>query len=958
MNCKIYLYILILLSLNANLNAQIYPFRGYSIEDGLTENTVNAITQNTEGYVWIGTENGLNKFDGLDFETYFEIHGLQSNKIYSLFEDAESKLWIGTGKGINYLQNDSIYYTKDYASLDGMQILDIYQDKNEDMWFATANNGVWLLDENNGLTQYSKAHGLNSNQVNKIAETSNILWIATNNGLTGLYHGNIRTFTTKNGLPDNQIRDIITDEEDNLWIATKNGLAKYEDGNFELYAQQDSLKNNDIYALNIDLYKRIWLGTSGGISLFENNNFKNFSIENGLSAATIKTSMLDRDGNLWFGTVGGGVNLFLGDYFENYNTNNGLSNNVVTSFAESDDGLFWIGTYGGGINKFDGNAFTKIGIEQGLKDERIYALHKDSKDRVWVGMREGLAIIQNNQINNFQSARFPYKKIRHIYESSDGTIWISTYEDGLIRYKNNTFHQFTEQDGLADNTVLATIEDEDENLWIATYGGVSKFENGEFENYSVQDGLPNNAVMTITLDNKGKIWVSTFGGIAWFDGQKFKSITVDDGLPNRICYFIKQSVDGLYWIGTNNGLVSFDADKFYGDDPLEKDRAFNTLSKEQGLISDEMTQGAVFADLDGHLWVGSVEGTSHFIPDRYTEDTFAPNVKINDLIASGKLYEVQDKIKLAYDENTIEIFFSGINYTAPSKLVYALKLEGAENDWQRTSNRYARYPALPSGKYVFNVVARNSNGKWSEKATKLNIVIRDPFWQQWWFITLAIILLIGFVLFIYSYYKTTKQVEIERMRVRIASDLHDDVGASLTEIALNSDFIREMDTDPELKKILGAIGNQSRKIVTSLDDIVWSIDSRNDTIGDLTDRMQDYLLNVLSPKNMKIEYDFDDLKMQNKLPVILKENLYLIFKEAVNNIFKYSNGNLVQISMKTVDNSYIFTIFDNGDSGMGEKKTGHGLRNMKMRAKRINAKVDISHINGFTITVKGKLNIK
>ncbi len=957
MKNKIYLYLLIIAGLSAQVNAQVYPFRNYSIEDGLSEATVNAIAQGSEGYIWIGTEYGLNKFDGLEFENYFEIHGLQSNKVFALYEDKSNRLWIGTAQGLNYMEADSIYYSKEYSLLDGMKIVDIYNDKNDDLWFATTNNGAWFFDADNGLTQYSKAQGFKSSQVNKIAETSDVLWFATNNGLTGLYQGNVRTFTTQHGLPGNEIRDIIADEEDNLWIATDNGLAAYKNGGFEVYNGDEGLNNNDIYTLNIDFYKRLWVGTANGVSLFEGGRFKNFLIENGLSAANIHSSLTDRDGILWFGTVNGGINLFLGDYFENYNSENGLTSSVVTSFAENDDGLFWIGTNGGGINRFDGKTFNKIGVEQGLKDDKVYALHKDSQNRIWVGMREGLAIIKNEVITNFNENRFPYKKVRHISEAKNGAIWISTYEDGLIAHKNGAFKQFTSSDGLADNTVLSTVEDDYGNIWIATYGGVSKFDGEKFVNYTVQEGLPNNAVMDITLDAQNIVWVSTFGGIAWFDGGKFKSITVDDGLPNRVCYFIKQAKNGLYWIGTNNGLVSFDADNFYSDNFLEKDRAFNILSKEQGLISDELTQGAIFEDMGGHLWVGSVEGTSHFIPDKYIPSSIAPPVQISDVIASGKFYMPKDKIKLAYDENTIEIFFSGINYTAPNKLLYAFRLDGIEDTWQRTSSRYARYPALPSGNYVFNVAARNSNGTWSENITKMNIVIKVPFWQQWWFISLAAIMIIGLILFIYSYYRTTKQVEIERMRVRIASDLHDDVGASLTEIALNSDFIREMDTNPELKKILGAIGEQSRKIVTSLDDIVWSIDSRNDTLGDLTDRMQDYLLNVLSPKNMKIEYDFEELKMQNKLPVILKENLYLIFKEAVNNIAKYSNGDLVQISMQTTDNNYTFTIFDNGTSGMGGKKTGHGLRNMEMRAKRINAGVEISHNNGFTITIKGKLNV-
>jgi signal transduction histidine kinase len=283
-------------------------------------------------------------------------------------------------------------------------------------------------------------------------------------------------------------------------------------------------------------------------------------------------------------------------------------------------------------------------------------------------------------------------------------------------------------------------------------------------------------------------------------------------------------------------------------------------------------------------------------------------------------------------------------------------MEGVDPSWQRTMARVVKYPSLPNGEYTFLIHARNTNGSWSDQKTEITFFVNAPFWMQWWFILLVALGMIGIIWLFYNYYKARKLVDIERIRVRIASDLHDDVGASLTEVALQSDFLQASKIDLEFKQSLEQIGKQCRKIVTSLDDIVWSIDARNDTVGDLTDRMQDYILNVLEPKNFQVNYDFEDLKMENKLEVPVKENLYLIFKEAVNNISKYSNGDMVDISMNTENGNFKFQIHDNGTSGAGKKKTGHGLRNMDMRAKRIGADIDVSTKNGFTVLVSGKLN--
>lgn len=348
-------------------------------------------------------------------------------------------------------------------------------------------------------------------------------------------------------------------------------------------------------------------------------------------------------------------------------------------------------------------------------------------------------------------------------------------------------------------------------------------------------------------------------------------------------------------------------------------------------------------------------GFSRFYPDRYTVSQVPPKVHITGVNASGRNYQPDKEFKLSHRENYLEINYTGINFSAPNQILYEYRLSGIDPDWQRTNSRNVKYPSLPPGEYTFRIHGRNINGAWSPEVEKLEFVISAPFWLRWWFWVLIGSVIIGIIYLFYNYYRARKMIDIERMRVRIASDLHDDVGASLTEIALQSDFLQAGDVQGEIRKSLAQIGEQCRKIVSSLDDIVWSIDARNDTLGDLTDRMQDYVINTLEQKNMDVWYDFDNLNMDNKLPVSVKENVYLIFKEAVNNIAKYSNGDRVVIKMENQNGSFEFYILDNGTTGRGTKKTGHGLRNMEMRAKRIGADISISTENGFSITVNGKL---
>lgn len=953
---QIILPLLLVLGLSEMLTAQRYPFRSFSIEQGLSESVVYDIAQDDDGYIWLATGFGLNRYDGINFQNYFVEQGLNSNRLRSLLKDSKGRIWIGSESGVNYIKTDSIYYHSDYEALNNSTVISIYEDMLGDLWFGTDGNGVWHYSDGIQIAQYTTSNGMGDNRIRAIDEDEDgTLYFATRDGLTVLENGNFRTYRVDNGLPANRIRDVEVDQNGTVWIGTRNGLVKFEDQNFEVYDEQDGLINNLIRTVSVNDDGHLWIGTEGGISFFDGNGFKNFDVGSGLSNEIIYSSLIDLEENTWFGTFGGGVNYFTGDYFANYDTENGLTNNLVTSFAEDEQGRIWIATYGGGINIFDNGTLEPYQYNSLLPDNQIYTLFKDSKKDIWIGMREGLAKVVNQELVIIEDEEFPFRKVRNVMEASDGSYWISTYDDGIVRYKEGEYEQITAEEGIISNRVLDSVEGDDGSVWIATYGGVTRYLEGEFQSFAIQEGLPNNAVMNLMRDEDGTIWAATFGGIAWFDGLKFQSITVEDGLPDDVSYFIHKNSQGYYWIGSTAGVIRFEQETYFNSNERNRNLSFKILNKELGLITNELNLGAVYEDSQGSMWFGTVEGFSRFFPQRYEVSQVPPLVHITGVNASGREYEPDSEFKLSHRENYVEINYTGINYSAPNQILYEYRLSGIDPDWQRTNGRSVKYPSLPPGDYTFRIHGRNVNGAWSPDVEELKFVISAPFWMQWWFWILMASVVIGIIYLFYNYYRARKMIDIERMRVRIASDLHDDVGASLTEIALQSDFLQAGEVQGEIRKSLAQIGEQCRKIVSSLDDIVWSIDARNDTLGDLTDRMQDYVLNTLEKKNMDVWYDFDNLNMDNKLPVSVKENLYLIFKEAVNNIAKYSNGDRVIIKMENQNGSFEFYIFDNGSTGKGTKKTGHGLRNMEMRAKRIGADINIKTENGFSITVKGTL---
>ena len=931
------------------IKAQNLPFRNYSIEDGLSESVVNAIAQDEEGYLWVGTGYGLNQFDGFEFENYYMEDGLLNNSIQSLYLDRENRFWVGTEGGVNIVRKDSIHTIPALQPLESSTILSIYQDSQKGMWFTTDGEGVWHWDPNKNLTQYREVHGMGSNRVRAVVEDQQgIMWFATRDGLTMLEEGDFKTFTTQDGLPDNRLRDLVLLEDGTLWVASRGGLCKIANREATCFTEKDGLINNRIQSISKDENENLWLGTEEGVSHFSKGNFKSYSVDKGLANEMIHATHYDDEGNIWFGTFGGGVSIFLGDYVETYTIEEGLPNNVVTSIAEDHRGQFWVSTYGGGITKINDDELETLTTRDGLVDNKVYTLTADLQNRLFIGTRWGLSIYENNSFANFDETELPYRKIRAIFPLNAGNDFLlGTYGEGIIKYSNDSFNQFTEEDGLANNTVMSLEQTDDGSVWVATYGGVSVMKDSTFTNYTIEDGLPHNGVLDVLVDQKGELWVTTFGGIARFTDGGFEAITPADGLPDVVCYFIEQDERGIYWVGTNKGVIRFDYEAFKEQD--SERQIFKLITREQGLAANEMNAGASFKDSNGRLWFGSVGGVSIFDPLKEEVINAPPKVHINSIRVSGEQIPLKSQLNIGSDVHNITFEFIGISFSAPNQIKYRYRLKNSNEGWQETTQRSVHYSALMAGEYTFEVKAQNSDGQWSTNTAQVSFTIQAPFWLQWWFIVFILLVVIGIILFSYHYYRVKKMIEMERMRVRIASDLHDDVGSALTEIALQSDFLQTMQVSDKLEESLQQIGAQSRKIVSSLDDIVWSIDARNDTIGDLTDRMQDYINNVLSNSDIYYHLDGD---MNQKLEVPVKENLYLIFKEAVNNIAKHSNANRVDITLSVNGNEILLKIKDNGTEVTGSRKTGQGLKNMQMRAKRIDAEITFNNKNGFEVLIE------
>lgn len=940
------------------LSGQTMPFRSYSIQQGLSESVVHSLIQDDKGFIWAGTGFGLNRFDGVRFKHFYEEHGLPDNRVNAILQDSNKDFWLGTDSGAAFMKRDSISNPDHLQPLLESTVVDIFEDMEGNIWFATRGNGAWKLDSSKNLTNITNRFGFRGMDVRSFEQTNDgVIWIGTRDGLIRLHDDSFKLFTRDDGLPETRVRDLETDHLGRLWIGTEDGLVKMENGEFSHFHHHQGLNNHNIHSITVTEESTVWLGTEAGASFFDGERFTNYTREQGLTAVLVYKTMIDREGNVWLGTLGGGLNLFSGETFINYNVDTGLTNNVVTGFEEDHNGDIWIASYGGGVIRYDGDMMHYFGEQQGLNDSKIYCIYEDSRQRLWIGSRDGLHIYEEGRFQKVAAEIFPYGVVRKIHEIEEkpGTFWIATYNDGIIRFDGENYSKYDTGSGLLNNTVMDVKRDGEGHWWFATYGGAVRYDGDTFRHFTIGDGLPSNGVIQIHIDHKDRKWFSTFNGVSMLDGDEMVSMSGDQQ-TGIITYFTIQDKNKTFWSGTNRGLFRFDPDAFFeAETHTERIKTFKLFNQNQGLIADELNAGASFLASDGTIWLGTVEGLSHFFPDRVRINTTPPGIEFEEIMVSGKSYTSGSDYQFSHDQNFVQFDFVGLSFESPDRILYEYRLSGLDEGWQTTRERMVRYPSLTPGQYQFRVRAYNADGVVSRETASFEFTIKPPFWLQWWFIGLLAAAVGALILFYYRYFKATKQIDIERMRVQIASDLHDDVGSSLTELALQTDFLRAGKVSEELRDTLKQLGDQSRKIVSSLDDIVWSIDARNDTAGDLTDRMQDYVNHIFRSGEPEVLYKFEKVRMDEKLPVHVKENIYLIFKESINNIAKHSDATEVEVVFSLNGKEYELRIKDNGTITNGQKKTGQGLRNIAMRAERIDANLELNKNGGYEVKVKGNI---
>lgn len=766
-----------------------------NFDDGLSDNNLSAILQDQKGFIWFGTKDGLNRYDGYNFKVFRndpnDVNSISNNTIDCLFEDKAGNLWIGTFAGINKLERETGHFLN-YSNHEPFRfnklkgdIYDITEDKKGNIWIGTAWMGVVVLNKSGVAYEFTSEdeglHKLSSNTVSSIVQDHDgTIWIGTTNGLNRVSSDLTKTELVElEGVMNAQsINDLLVDKQGNLWIATKAGLIFRDKASGELQYFFFDPKNpfdfgnqRNVLHLAENNEGFVFLGTARNGLIAINKKTKKWYQYQGegssnLSDNHIRTIHVDNAQSLWVGTNGHGINYsnsktnMFTSYVNTGRNKNGLGEGNITSFYKDSENRFWVSVDGNGLHLFDEKTrkFKQIlpsSSSNSANSNNIRSITEDNSGRLWLATFGSKVIIYDPNKRAFEKTPKYLKplsdELSTLYKDSQNRIWIGSENGGvfLVDQQNESLTNYVssseEPSSLSYNHVTFFYEDQNQTIWIGTNKGLNKFNEGDqtFTTYLPDSVNPSSissvAVTSMIQDQSGTYWIGTAGGLNEFDAMtnKFKHYGTKDGLSSKVIYAIQEDEKGNLWISTDNGIT------FFGNG---KNRVVRTFTQRDGLQGKEFSQGASYKNKQGVLYFGGSLGFTEIVPGSIKKNTTPPPVHLTGLrlfyetVVPGEKSILQkpisetEKLTLDYSQNVLTFEFTALNFIVSSKNEYMYQLEGFDKKWINVENvRSATYTNLNPGSYTFRVKASNNDGVWNEEGTSIRIEITPPYWMTWWF---------------------------------------------------------------------------------------------------------------------------------------------------------------------------------------------------------------------------------
>jgi ligand-binding sensor domain-containing protein/two-component sensor histidine kinase len=973
-----------------------YGYQSWQTDTGLPQNTVHAIVQGRDGYLWIATEGGLVRFDGVDFRAYTRANapGLPSDLIDDLMEGHDGALWISTSGGLARQRVGKVEAFGPAQGIPATQVWRTFQDGRGVVWALTA-AGLFRIDGeratrialNAGLTENSRmvagadgslwlgtAEGLmragaddvfravgSTGEVPALAvDRSGTAWAGSRSGLEACSAAVCRSAAVPGG---GAVNALAEDEAGRVWIGTEAGLFVTDGDRVQAFGQ----KTGRVDFLYGDRAGMLWAGTAQGLTRIDPVKGAAELLRSGdvfLSAAE------DREGDLWLGTESGGLAVLRDRKFSTLTAEEGLTDEYVLALAQAPNGHVAAGTKGGGLNVFRDGKFRALTTAQGLLSNVVLTMAAAANGDVWVGTPDGLNLLHEGDVARaFTTADgLADDFVRSLYIGRGGELWIGT-RHGLSRDEDGKFATWTALDGLGSDLIGAMTQDHDGSLWIGTLGGLSRFRDGEIRNFTTKDGLSSNVVTALYEDAEGTLWIGTNdGGLNRWRAGKIVTLASRQ-LPQRAIGILEDG-SGYLWISSNTGIyrASREALNRMADGGAAAE--VMRFGVADGMRISECSSGGHPAALrlkDGSLWFATLKGIARVDPEHMPVNGVAPQVALERVSVDDAWQTSTADLTVAPGHSHYEFDYAGLSFVAPQKVEYRYQLEGFDRGWvDAGTRRAAYYTNLPHGHYTFRVIARNNDGVWSETAATAELTIEPHVYQTVWFRLLVLLAIVG--LAYAAWQRRLMRVEREFQavlgeRTRIAREIHDTLAQGFVAVSVHLELVAQLMRN-SAEAAREQLARAQSLVRSSLEDArtsIWELRSQGTEREDLAVRILKMAEETASRAGSRARVQMQVAGTNHPLDEDVERELMRIAREAVTNAVRHGDAENIVLRLEFEGSMFGMEIRDDGEGFAGtppDGSSGHfGLTGMRERAEAIGATLAVESSVGEGTAVRLGLNI-
>jgi len=965
-----------LYGLDPNRTLTQYAHRIWQVQQGLPEPSIYSLLQTRDGYLWLGTQTGLVRFDGVQFTTLESIYPSAPANVWirAVVEDSQGALWIGTnesgvfriarGGAEHSSQAEHFSQVEHFSQKEGLpsntvQCLVLLKD---DVWACTPSG---LARFSGGkISVYHAEDGLPSKDIRAAAAGADgKLWVGGDNAGLSVWNGSrFERHPLPSIVGDTSVRALAVSGDGVLWIGTTAGLIRLKNGVERLFTVKQDLADDWILTLASSHDGSVWIGTRNGFSRCRDGEIVSFRPKDGLSQSTVFSVYEDREGSLWVGTKLG-LNQFLDGRATPYTVNEGLPTNETGPVLEGQHGNVWIGTLGAGLSRFDGHRFTTVTVKEGLASNFISALAEDPDGTLWVGTDHGLNRLRDGRVDQtFSTAQgLPANDVRGLMVDDSGVLWVAT-QNGAVALRNGRFER---PPGIAVHTpILALGQDGAHRVYFASANGVQFYANGKSREASsektsdlTQNGVPLRVVDAFYRDPEGILWIGSLsGGLRMLENGKLSTFLMRDGLFDAEIYGIVGDQQDRLWMACSKGIFSVprsDLRRFAAGElkkitstPYSPTDALRVIECKAGV------QPAASVSSDGRLWFSTIRGLIVFDPKHLLRKTPPPPLMIEDITVNGEREAPQDIGTLPPGRKSLEIRYTGLSFLAPGRITFRYMLENFDKNWiDAGTRREAYYTNLPPGTFHFRVTGCNSEGKCNETGVQTTFTLASHYYQRVWFWPLCAVAL-GMAIWL------AYQLRIRRLREhfslilaernRIARELHDTLIQGLSGITMEMQALAARMRSPQERDTLDDIIQDAGTCLRETRRSVAGLRSGHANSG-LASAIEQAARQLTETKKIRLK-----LKLGTNgkgLPADVEYNLVRIAQEAVTNSVKHSGARTVEVALDYSQRAVHLSVKDDG-AGFAREENGHGraghygLIGMKERASHIGAEFDLASTPG------------